>query len=58
MYDYLYKMMQSILDISCMTSNTLLAESLRSFLDESGKRKERFLFPTYLGRSKETLLAR
>ena len=36
-------------------TDTLLAESLRSFLDKSGKRKR--LFPTYLGRSKETLLA-
>ena len=36
-------------------TDTLLAESLRSFLDKSGKRKQ--LFPTYLGRSKETLLA-
>ena len=36
-------------------TDTLLAESLRSFLDKSAKRKR--LFPTYLGRSKETLLA-
>ena len=36
-------------------SDSLLAESPRSLLDKSGKRK--LLFPTYLGRSKETLLA-
>ena len=30
----------------------LLAESLRSFLDTSGKRKRSFLFPSYLRRSK------
>ena len=33
---------------------TLLAESLRSFLDKTGKRSS-FLFLTYLGRSKETV---
>ena len=36
---------------------TLLPESLRSFLAKSGKRKCSFPFPTYLGRSKETLFA-
>ena len=35
-------------------ASTLLTKSLRSFLDESGKS---FLFPTYLGRSKEILFA-
>ena len=37
---------------------TPLPESLRSFLAiKSGKRKCSFSFPTYLGRSKETLFA-
>ena len=36
-------------------TDTLLTELIRSFIDKSGKRKR--LFPTYLGRSKETLLA-
>ena len=39
--------------------STLLAESLRSFLDEEGKRKRvpSSSIPTYLGSSKETLFA-
>ena len=36
---------------------TLPAESLRSFLDKSGKRKAPSSFSTYLGKIEATLLA-